>query len=237
MMASLVERETSRLTRCVAINQRNSSAYDNNASQRGDAIQRGYTIVELMMAMTIITIGIMGVMSMQKVTIDSNQHAKNLAIATHIAESWLDELAAESAQWNDTDDFNETIWLAEVGAETVQNPVWFVPDYDAARNFGPAFDALGNPVATADIADDAHFCSHLRLTWMHGQETVKQGAGLIRAQVRVFWRRTGTFDLQNAPPAHVCAVTPNQFDQDDAMQLFNVVYVTTAVRQHQGAAE
>lgn len=196
---------------------------------------RGYTVVELMMAMAVMTIGIMGVFSMQKVTLESNQHAKNLSIANHIAQAWLDELAAESAQWNDTDDFNETAWLGLVGSEDTVNPNWIRPTYSATRAFGPAFDALGNPVATLSIASDAQFCSDIRLTWMRGQDTVKKGGGLIRAQVRVYWRVQGTLDLAGAAPAHVCAKTPVEMDQADALQLFNFVYATTAVRQHLGA--
>ncbi|MEN9578597.1 MAG: hypothetical protein RJA70_1606 [Pseudomonadota bacterium] len=197
--------------------------------------QQGYTVVELMMAMAVMTIGIMGVFSMQKVTLEANQHAKNLSIANHIAQAWLDELAAESSQWNDTDDFDETVWLGLVGAENTVNPNWIRPTYNAARMFGPAFDALGSPVATLNIANDAHFCSDIRLTWMHGQNTVKRGGGLIRAQVRVYWRVQGALDLAGSPPAHVCAKTALEMDQDDALQLFHFVYATTAVRQHLGA--
>ncbi len=206
-------------------------------SARAGLQQSGYTIVELMMALSVITIGVMGVIAMQKVTIDANQHAKNLAIATHIAESWLDELAAESAQWNDTNDFDETVWLQKAGPETTQNPAWFLPDYDQGRRFGAGFDALGSPVAAQNYESDAHFCTHVRLTWIHGQETFKKGSGLIRAQVRVFWRRSGSFDLQSPPPTHVCAFGVQDFDSDDSQQLLNVVYLSTALRQHQGERE
>ena len=56
---------------------------------------RGYTAVELMLSIGLFAIGVTGIIAMQKLTVVSNQHAKNLAIATNIAEAWLDQLATE----------------------------------------------------------------------------------------------------------------------------------------------
>lgn len=193
---------------------------------------RGYTVVELMMSLAVMAIGLSGVIAMQKVTLSSNGHARKLALGTRLAQSWLDELAADASQWNDTNDFGETDWLIQVGAEDTENANWFRPVYSANRNFGPAFDALGNAVETADYDDDAHFCTDLRLTWLHGQETFKKGAGLIRAQVRVFWRKHGVVALADAPPARVCDAEPADFESSDAQRLYHVVYLSTAIRQH-----
>lgn len=194
-------------------------------------------MVELLMALAVMAIGVGGVIAMQKVTVASNGHAKNLAIATHIAQSWLDELAAEAGQWNGTNDFDDTDWLTNVGAEDGAAGAWFRPAYVATRNFGPAFDALGSPVASADIATDAQFCADLRLRWLSGQETIKRGAGLIRVEVRVFWRQHGVVGLAGAAPSHVCDIAPNDFDSADAQRLFHVVYLSTALRQTMGAPE
>ena len=38
------------------------------------AAQAGYTIVELMMALALFTVGVVGVMSLQKITAVSNSH-------------------------------------------------------------------------------------------------------------------------------------------------------------------
>lgn len=204
---------------------------------RPDLACRGYTVVELVMALTVLAIGVGGVIAMQKVTVASNAHAKNLAMATHIAQSWLDELAAEAGQWNDTNDFDDTDWLTNVGAEGGAAGAWFRPAYVAARRFGPAFDALGSPVAADDIATDAQFCSDLRLRWLSGQETIKRGSGLIRAEVRVFWRQHGVVGLAGDAPLHVCDIAPNNFDESDGRRLFHVVYMSTALRQTMGAPE
>ena len=43
---------------------------------------RGYTVIELLMALTVLALGASGVVAMQRVTLESNRYAKNLAIAT-----------------------------------------------------------------------------------------------------------------------------------------------------------
>ncbi|MEP7052687.1 MAG: type II secretion system protein [Pseudomonadota bacterium] len=158
--------------------------------------QRGYTAVELMMAISIFGVGVAGIISMEKVTAVSNAHAKNLAIASHIAEAWLDNLANEGTQWNHpttgdllSDLNNDTIWLRQVSTTQDAAANWFLPLYSGALNFGPAFDALGNPVNVALNPGAVAFCSHLRLSYLY--QPGADGNGLIRAEVRVFWLRDG----------------------------------------------
>lgn len=193
--------------------------------------QRGYTAVELMMAIGIFGIGVTGIIAMQKVTVVSNQHAKNLSIATHIAESWLDMLATDAVTWNHpsatnaTPDIGQTTWLQVVkpNANTVND--WVLPQYSAVLGFGPAFDALGNPVDPAAApAGSIAYCSHLRLSWLY-QPTVS-GNGLIRAEVRVFWLRDGAgFTQAMCSAAQVTNV-------GDAKQTFHFVQKISAIREN-----
>ena len=50
--------------------------------------QAGYTMVELMMALALLTVGVLGIVSLQRVTVVSNGHAKRLATAQRIAQTW-----------------------------------------------------------------------------------------------------------------------------------------------------
>lgn len=203
---------------------------------------RGYTIVELMMALTVFTIGVTGIISMQKVTVVANQHAKNLAIATHIAQAWLDQLAADASAWNhpsprnDTSDIGQTTWLNQVAGNA---SVWLRPTHNVARDFGAGFDALGN-VVNADNAAEvsrARFCTHIRLSWLYpdapvaanGVEPIK-GNGLIRAEVRVFWLREGEANIVEA--SHLCdpAVLPSVIGP--ATSRYHFVYHASAIRQN-----
>ena len=189
--------------------------------------QRGYTIVELLMALTVLAIGVSGVIAMQKITITSNQHAKNLAMATHIAQAWQERLAADAAQWNhpsptlNMDDITETRWLQQVVGNA---GVWFRPSYDQNLDFGAGFDALGNVVSDANI-EQAVYCTHLRLTWLYAPAA---GNGLIRAEIRVFWARdAGTV---NAQP--VCAPETPAQNVQNASNRYHFVYQTTAIKQN-----
>jgi type IV pilus assembly protein PilV len=190
---------------------------------------RGYTIVELMMALGILAIGVSGIIAMHKVTVAANQHAKNLAVASHIAQAWQEQLAADAARWNHPSaklaksDLAETTWLKEVA-----NPAWKQPKYDATVDFGPAFDALGNVVPAGSEAD-AHYCTHVRLSWLYSDSAPTVGNGLIRAEVRVFWLRDGEATIDGKA---VCDPGTSANDVGKAVSHYHFVYKTSAIRQN-----
>ncbi|MET0793680.1 MAG: type II secretion system protein [Polyangiaceae bacterium] len=191
---------------------------------------RGYTAVELLMAISIFGIGVAGIISMEKVTVASNAHAKNLAIATHIAESWLDMLATDASTWNapglpgSTGLIGNTVWLNKVTANANATSSWILPAYSGTLRFGPAFDALGDPIDPAGTTPTA-FCSHLRLSWLY-QPTDPGGNGLIRAEVRVFWLKEGQAFAQNmCASGQVAAVGA-------ATTTFSFVQKITAIREN-----
>jgi prepilin-type N-terminal cleavage/methylation domain-containing protein len=195
---------------------------------------RGYTAVELLMAISVFGIGVAGIISMEKVTAASNQHAKNLAIATHIAESWLGMLQADASAWNHPSPLNpisdlstETFWLSNVVPNASANS-WFLPAWNNALNFGPAFDALGNPINPVNLANEV-FCSHLRLSWLY-PENPTSGNGLIRVEVRVFWLRDG----QGPPVANTnpCAPGTPTTAVNGATSTFHFVQKISSVREN-----
>jgi prepilin-type N-terminal cleavage/methylation domain-containing protein len=191
--------------------------------------RRGYTIVELLMALTVLAIGISGVIAMQKITVTSNQHAKNLATATHIAQAWQERLAADAVQWNhpsprlNVDDINDTLWLRQVVGS---QGVWFRPAYAKSLDFGAGFDALGNVVAEADM-EQAAYCTHLRLTPLY---PATAGNGLIRAEIRVFWARDGMGGTVNG--LAVCDPSTPALSVENTSNRYHFVYQTTAIKQN-----
>jgi len=175
------------------------------------------------MAMAVLAVGVVGVISMQKVTVASNLHAKNLAIATHIAQGWLGVLEAEAALWPNDGSLASTTWLRQGGA------TWFRPTYSLGLSFGPGFDALGNPVPDLDPDTNQKFCVDLRLSPL---TTNNFGGGMIRAEVRVIWLRLDTvLSGTVAAPAHACSVAAAAVDGDDEQRLFHFVFMSGAVRQ------
>lgn len=204
---------------------------------RAKPSRRGYTFVELLMSMMILTIGVTGVVAMQKVVVTSNQHAKNLAIATQIAQAWIDQLHADAIAWNHpsglsaVSDLGDTAWLSNVA---LTNTHWTQPAWVQTRLFGPTFDAQGTPINPTSGATPA-FCAHIRLSWLY-QPSAASGAaitgnGLIRAEVRVFWLRDGMSGVNKLP---LCStqVNPDLIGTDDNRGNYHFVYSTSAVREN-----
>ncbi len=191
---------------------------------------RGYTAVELLMALSIFAIGVSGVIAMQKVTVAANQHAKDLAIGTHIAQAWLDRLATDATKWNHpspsypTPDLGtDTDWLKNADGNA---NVWFRPAWIPERNFGAGFDALGNPLAEANV-DQAVYCANVRLTWLY---PATAGNGLLRAEVRVFWLRDGVGGTPNGKPVCDPGTDPNLVEVNG--DRYHFVYQATAIKQN-----
>jgi prepilin-type N-terminal cleavage/methylation domain-containing protein len=195
--------------------------------------QRGYTMVELVMAMGIFAIGITGVAAMQTATSASNRHAKNLAVASAIARTWQEELAIDALRWTSDNPLslaNNTTWLNIVAAP----PAWTLPAQNAGGTMGPSFDPVGN---FTTIAASTAFCVHIRLTRLLNSVPGTPN-GLIRSEVRVLWPKAG-YDWETA--GNFCALPAAQFRGFDAgsavtatgteVDNFHFVYATSAVRE------
>ncbi len=188
------------------------------------ARQRGYTAVEVLMSMSVLAVGVLGIFSMEKITVASNVHAKNLAIATHIGQSWLGVLEAEASLWDASpNSIARTTWLASAPTP----PDWFRPAAVAASAFGPDFDELGNPVG-----GDGRFCVDLRISPLTGPLEEAKGQGLSRVEVRVFWIRDHAAATSNfLPPEFPCDLAPAQVSTDERASQLHLVHLSGAVRQ------
>lgn len=148
--------------------------------------RRGYTIVEVMMALAIFSISATGVVAMQKATLVGNLKARNLATATQVSQAWMSRLRVDAQQWTSEDGVENTNWL--VGATDGNAGLWFRPAISEAMAASPESDIRGN-----DVFDGlgVGFCSNVRLTQIDDD--------MIRAEVRVMWLRHqggGTADDQ-----------------------------------------
>jgi len=190
---------------------------------RGVHTARGYTAVELVMAIGIFAIGVTGVFAMQRVTSGSNAHAKNVAIATYAAESWLEQLAVDATLWTQTASLtsNNTNWLDQLGTNTTTG--WILPA--TVGTFGPGFDPLGAYSANTSAA----FCTHIRLTRL-----LVEPNGLLRAEVRVFWPKPGPAWTGATSYCPSSATTTEVDAVASATDYFHFVHKATVVRQTGG---
>lgn len=193
---------------------------------RGTA--RGYTVIEVMIALTLLAIGTTGIIAMQKVTAIANRDAKNLVIANQISRTWLERLRADAVQWNhpsavnSNSDLSDTKWLKNVDGK------WFRPTDDALGS--AAADALGNDVRDANL-EPASFCTNIRLNWLYGPAPATPPPYLIRAEVRVFWLRDGGGGTVDAKG--ICDPSTDLTQVSPAVERYHFVYVASAIAQNQ----
>jgi type II secretory pathway pseudopilin PulG len=203
---------------------------------------RGYTVIEVMMAVILLVIGSAGIAAMQKAATFSNMRARQLAVASHIGQTWMERLRTDAINWTQpgltnpqASNIGNTAWLGQVNA---QPNVWFRPN-DVPTRGSAGFDALGNDVPGSSAAS-AVYCTHLRLNWMYklapgGANNSGSQPELVRADVRVFWARDArqwtTAGLPNTGP--VCAAGQNApaigAAANNAFAQYHFAYFTSAV--------
>lgn len=178
------------------------------------------------MAMTLMLIGSVGVMSMQRAAVQGNADAREMDVASSIARTWVERLERDATLW--TPSQIAVTPPANIGNAILVNENltgnWFVPQTRLVPSGGQndiesaAFDILGQDVDPA--AAGARYCVNVRLTPLTIDQT------LIRAEVRVFWPR----NLTQAPDPNYCAGVPQGIDT--AVQKYHFVYAASAVRQN-----
>jgi prepilin-type N-terminal cleavage/methylation domain-containing protein len=212
--------------------------------------QRGYTVVEVMMALAVLSIGATGVIAMQKATLLGTTNARDLATATAIASSWLERLRVDGLRWRADPTSNLSsmntpqgpVWLSVVQNDfpNVVNPegVWIAPSTAANASGTPAGSWLlaqnGSDVVGADNGNNVEqgFCTNIRITQLL--------PNLIRAEVRVYWLKnhgTNASD-QTAGTMGGVAVCSDAgayiaaLNSDAALSHYHFVYMTTAIARN-----
>jgi type II secretory pathway pseudopilin PulG len=199
-----------------------------------NTIIAGYTVIEVIMAMSVLAIGATGIIAMQKATLVGNVNARDLAVANGIAATWMERLRQDSLQWvvnaNDgTNTIAGTTWLNVVGqdfpAVVGDEGKWILPMVSGGMQ--PQFDVTGNDTT---VAGEVGFCTHIRLTQLLDKT--------IRADVRVFWLRwhgaghsadngtIGGVPLCTDDDAYVLAVGAEQ-------NRYHFIYVTSGIIPNQ----
>lgn len=136
----------------------------------------GFTLLEVMLALAVLMIGVMGVISLQRATIHANYDARATSIATVNMARWAGILRRSALIWTDSTGSTTTVpYLSKVDTG------WFIPQPDngAADDYG--MDWYGQPTSTAA---DVRFCTLVRLQSLTQNQS-------IRAEIITFWARQG----------------------------------------------
>lgn len=164
--------------------------------------QRGFTLIEVMMSLTVLLIGVMGVVALERATIVTNVDARQMTTATSIARLWLERLQADASLWNHPSsvridsDLGDTYFLKNYGTG------WFRPNgVVGTAKYNYAFDINGQDIdPTTAAADSTVYCANVRLTTISADPLCSAGGcvgttpSLLRAEVRVYWKKSrGSF--------------------------------------------
>lgn len=205
----------------------------------------GYTAVEIMMALTVMTIGAAAVMSLQKTSVTGNFDARETDLAASIARTWVDRLHRDAMNWtqpNNTFPTQSNFNAAKL-LSTPAYGTWALPKYamtgGTPETMSYAFDMLGRDIpasnATSSTANPVVFCVNYRLQWLVAPNLAPAPGGpavepgLIRADVRVLWPRA----IWSRPGGDWCStVAPlANPEQDPTNVTYHSIYLTTTIRQ------
>jgi Tfp pilus assembly protein PilV len=188
---------------------------------------RGYTAVEVLLALTVMLISTAGVMSMQKASIQGNLDARKLDVANSIARTWLDRLETDTETWNpQTNAVTFTTWLKPaLDTGLFGEPAVFT---GTSAFQSAAFDILGRDVADTDPT--VAFCTHIKVDTM--ASNVVGVPVMLRATVLVYWPKdlTGT-NLGRATP--LCSETDVAHFETGNPGTYHMLFATEALGIHQ----
>lgn len=182
-----------------------------------DRRREGYTLVEVMMAIGILTASGVAIIAMQEAVIHGNIEARQLGTATAIARSSAELLRIDALNWTTpavgSTTFNATRFLRDVPTAASAVPTLWQP-FGAATAAPERFrDYYGFNTA---VAADMVYCVQSRFAWIFP-------GTLLRADIRVWWTRSGN-DVDHA----AYAGCPNITDIDARSRMLDLHFVQTS---------
>lgn len=153
---------------------------------------RGFTMIEVMMALVVFLTAAAGLLAFQEALVRSNASANDVTSATYLAEFWLEQGRAESLLWNvDGTDLRptRTPLLAPLGLNVATagfDTGWLVLPMMGTRPAGAPLNRYLEtwPGPAGEVRDYAEYCVQYRLVVLVPDE-------IVRLEVRVLWFKAG----------------------------------------------
>ena len=149
--------------------------------------ERGYTLIEVMMAIGVLTAGAVGIMSLQSASTRGNMEARQMSTGAVLAQRWVERLRRDGLNWTQSNNTVSALLLARTTwLRTTPDPGapvgWMVPADVPATGETANFDFYGND--TADGAE-MRYCTNIRLEWLYpGRRAGVVDAGVVRRRQR-----------------------------------------------------
>lgn len=158
--------------------------------QRGRHLRRhGFTLVEVMMAISVMTVGAIAIFSMQSITAEGSRRSRQVSTASEINRFWIERIKLKALEWGPQ---STTVidWLDQIPAAAGASSDWVLPETIGAGDalVTAASDWYGAPIAipAGAGAAPAPYCTSLR--WTRLATGVDEVA---RLDVRTWWHRPG----------------------------------------------
>ena len=188
------------------------------------ARRAGYTLIEVMMAVAIMTGGAVGLMSLQRASIAGNAEARQMTTATEVVSTWLERLQRDSIRWTAGGPgvtFAPALLLNTEYLRLVPDratlPTWIRPTpADANESWG--FDHWGRDTR---VVTEMEYCANVRLQWVYMSQA-------MRADVRVWYARRGP--TANRVGLDGCAPAADPNTLTNRLRDLHMVYGSTVVR-------
>ena len=194
--------------------------------------QPGFTLVEVMIAIGIMTVGSLGILSMHHAVSAANRSAHEMNTAIAITERWLERVDRDALSWSEeginSNSLAGTAYLRSLAGTTAPSG-WFQPipanpeTEAAAFTYAGVDDTQGNAIK---------YCVNLSMSW------VRAGSS-ARVDVRTFWLREGFVQGGATHPnwvtgtdflgANCDAAAADNWERDNAPNV-EVVTASTVVR-------
>lgn len=192
--------------------------------------ESGFTLVEVMVSLGVMTIGAMAILALQQQIIRGNSHARQITVATQIAQNVIERLKTDAVSWTApgvpnaaTSLYLSTVTPGAIGTFTTL-PFYSVNNAGVTRIVSNGFDYYGDDLNTsAGSPANLFYCASYRLTFVYTNNRI------MRADVRVWWAQEGQAAIRTDFPN--C--------QDDGARLspggtminnYHIVYLSTVLR-------
>ncbi len=183
----------------------------------------GFTLVEVMVAVAIMTVGTVGLLSMHQSALLANRASRMMAQGNTINRNWIQRVQRDAFQWNEAGfsaaELGNTEYVSELVNE-LDTTGWFKPEpADTTKSWG--FNWVGGDTRTAA---DIRFCTHIRLSWVRFLHSV-------RVDARTFWVREGIRGSTEASSysGYCGGGDPDTLDLNTKVNI-RAIYASTVVR-------
>ena len=232
------------------------SAAERRSLFRGATAPRaGYTMVEVMMGLSILAIGSVSILSLQKFAAMGTMSSRHITNASAISGGVLEAMNAESYSWVDNGvptaaERNAMPWLgaALAAADGQIEGAWARPTTTVPASTLNAFTLEGVAQDSDTLLPTTAYCTHVRATWLGRQNPSGPGAAddaqAVRLDVRTFWAKSGRSVADECNGAVFATATLNGLlENTDVNTLvavngidrhrdqYGVVYFTTIIRR------